>query len=146
MSKSIRKAVVVAMVMGGAAATPMAANAVNGVECAGGISAVYQLAFGQGDEGTPALCISGVRQCGRTTVIGADSPFLWSGDRQGIMDKATGASLKAQAEKWSDAAKILYGVADKAVTLVVQVKLGSILGGQIEDAADAAAQACAAGN
>ena len=146
MKQNMRKALIVAMVMGGAAATPMAASAVNGVECAGGISAVYQLAFGQGDEGTPALCISGVRQCGRTTVIGADSPFLWSGDRQGIMDKATGASLKAQAEKWSDAAKILYGVADKAATLVAQFKLGSILGAQLELAADNAGQACAAGN
>lgn len=146
MNQVTRKALIVAMAVGGAALAPMAANAANGDECAAGISAVYQLAFGQGEDGTDALCTSGDRQCGRTTVIGVDSPFLWSGDRDGIMDKATGAGLKAQARKWADAAKIMYGVADKAATLVAQAKLGRILGEQIELAADTAGQACAAGN
>jgi hypothetical protein len=139
MKQNMRKALVVAMVVGGAALTPMAANAAEGLLCADGIAEVSTLATG-----SDYVCVTGDRSCGRTKVAGPNE-FLWSGDRDGIIGKASSATSKALAKKYGDAAKIMGDVAGKATTLVSQGKLDPTLGLQLATAALDAQDACKAG-
>ena len=128
MSKSIRKAVVVAMVMGGAAATPMAASALEPNLCSGPVEAI-----GSTIDPMTFQCsveING-RNCGKSGLSGYD--FLWDVDKIGLRDKVDSAlgkiaTTKPTAAKYDGAERNLREIAlkvDELDTADAKTKLSS---------------------
>jgi len=114
MSKSIRKAVVVAMVMGGAAATPMAASAVPNLCYAEIANISTVLAYYE------SVCAVGADQsCARLGVeaVPSKKAFLWESDRLGLIGKVNSALGKIAEEKYVGAAKNLDEIWSKVDTL-----------------------------
>jgi len=113
MSKSIRKAVVVAMVMGGAAATPMAASAVPNL-CQAEIANISFVLSNYG-----SVCAMGADQsCGRLGVAPTGpKAFLWEKDRLALIAKVDSALDKIATEKYVGAAKNLDEIWSKVDTL-----------------------------
>ena len=139
MKQNMRKALVVAMVVGGAALTPMAANALEPNLCKTEIEAI-----GSTIDPMTVRCsveLDG-RNCGKSGLSGRD--FLWDVDKTGLLDKVDSALGKIGAAKYAGASRNLAEIwlkVDDLDTNDAKTKLDPNAAATIK-AATSAAQTC----
>lgn len=113
MKQATRKALIVAMAVGGAALAPMAASAQSN-PCYAAVYAIITTI-----EPMSAQCIATDRQACVSKFLQPGVDFLWDADKDGLLGKAWSAlgKISASPPKYSNAARNLDEIEAKVLTL-----------------------------